>query len=125
MGFDPMQECQVRPSQVLPISSNDYSDDYYYYEDYDSEHSAFPKINKSQQFKENLDSIAPNKKNKKKENTKFVPDQCCGVFPERKPFNPGSAGQKECCEKDRVATVFSTITHMCCSDGSAMKLGEC
>jgi len=126
MGFDPMTECQVRPAPSL-YDEEIYSDeDYYYYEYEDGEHTlnTVPRLDKEEQFKVNLDSIAPNKEPKKKKE-KFVPDMCCGKFPERQPFNPGSAGQKDCCQKDKISAVFNTITHMCCADGNARKLGEC
>lgn len=137
MGFDPMTECTIRPEPTVQDYYGNTEYEYYYVYGEDEEHAASSQsnqLNKEDQFQENLNSISPDKnKNDKKKvarapsstQPKFVPDICCGRFPERQPFNPGTAGQKDCCERDHVSTVFNTITHMCCADGSAMKLGEC
>merc|ERR1719229_1344870 len=55
-------------------------------------------------------------------NNKIVPDQCCGRFPERAPYNPGSRGSKDCCNNGNDSSIFNAITHMCCPDGSVMRL---
>ena len=56
---------------------------------------------------------------------KIVADQCCGRFPERAPYNPGSTGSKDCCDNGNDSSIFNAITHMCCPDGSVMRLGDC
>jgi len=51
-------------------------------------------------------------------------DACCGSsFPEMKPY---STNKRDCCVKnDGTASVFSQVTHQCCSDGEVRVMGAC
>lgn len=74
----------------------------------------------------NVGQIQPLNKGQAPPNiNKIVADQCCGRFPERAPYNPGSTGSKDCCDNGNDSSIFNAITHMCCPDGSVMKLGDC
>lgn len=132
MGFDPDQHCELRQSLQTPSNwqYDDYqSGDYYYYEYPDTNNDSTTVISKEKEFEDNLASLSgidqDLEKQKKPIKVKIVPDQCCGNYPERAPYNPGSSGTKDCCQVDKVSSIFNTITHMCCPDGSSMKLGEC
>lgn len=142
MGFNPIEKCELRPS--LNDDNYEYEYEYIDYNDgEDEEHvnkenSFLETLDKEEKFERNLDSLSnsvqnlksKDKNNKKslsssKPKIKYVADQCCGKFPVRIPFNPGSMGNKDCCQVENISTIFNTITHMCCADGTAMKLGEC
>lgn len=130
MGFDPEVNCQVR-NTALEVNNEDY---YFYDYGNDGEHTSngdvSTKLTKEEQFEQDLASLSGQivtqslqpAQVKAPKPPKTVPDQCCGSFPLRSPYNPGSAGQKDCCNSK---TIFNTITHMCCTDGTTQKLGEC
>lgn len=152
MGFDPNVQCELRAALQTPSNwdyehsaggskDNEYEYEYVYEDEQDSGSSlGTPSDSKEEEFKNQLDSLSVTKTptNKTPSNSqeqintfsvssenKIVPDQCCGRFPERAPFNPGSGGTKDCCENGNDSSIFNAITHMCCPDGNAMKLGEC
>lgn len=45
--------------------------------------------------------------------------KCCGLYPKRAPFVPGS---KRCCKQENL---FNPITETCCENGETAPLGNC
>jgi len=45
---------------------------------------------------------------------------CCGSYPDRKPFRP-NGGERACC----AGNTYSTTLLMCCSNGSTDPIGSC